>query len=111
MNIFPSAFFSMFSQGEAFTKAGIPVLRVVSIDLLVMCLSNIWLNGIIGTGKTKMSLFIEVVAITLYLCYSWLFIKIHFVSLAFAWTTEFVYWGTIFFLARLYLKKGNWYSK
>ena len=56
VNLFPVAFFSMFSQGAGFIQQGIPVLRIVSVDLLLMCFANIWLNGVTGTGKTKMNL-------------------------------------------------------
>ncbi len=111
VNIFPGAFFSIFGQGEEFVQQGIPVLRVVSIDLLLMSLANTWLNGVTGTGKTKMNLFIELVAITLYLIYTWIFVKMHFISLAFAWTNEFVYWGSIFIMAWFYLKSGRWKTK
>lgn len=108
INIFPGAFFSIFSQGEDFVQAGIPVLRVVSADLLLMVLANIWLNGVTGTGRTKMNLFIEIVAITFYLVYTWVFVKVHFISLAFAWSNEFVYWSVIFTIAYFYLKSGRW---
>lgn len=111
VNIFPGIFFGIFGQGEDFVQQGIPVLRVVSVDLLLMCLANIWLNGVTGTGKTKMNLVIEIVAITLYLIYTWVFIKVHFISLAFAWTNEFVYWGVIFIMAYFYLKGGRWKTK
>lgn len=111
VNVFPGAFFSIFGQGEDFVQQGIPVLRVVSVDLLLMCLANIWLNGVTGTGKTKMNLFIELVAISLYLVYTWIVIKVHFVSLAFAWTNEFVYWGIIFTISYFYMKSGKWKTK
>ncbi|MBX2934452.1 MAG: MATE family efflux transporter [Ferruginibacter sp.] len=107
-NLFPGAFFSIFSQGQDFIHQGIPVLRVVSADLLLMCLANIWLNGVTGTGKTKMNLLIEIVAITFYLIHSWVFIKMHFISLAFAWANEFVYWSVIFTMAYIFLKSGKW---
>ena len=111
VNLFPVAFFSMFSQGAGFIQQGIPVLRIVSVDLLLMCFANIWLNGVTGTGKTKMNLFIELVAIILYMGYTWYVVKINFISLAFAWTNEFVYWSVIFCIAYFYLKSGKWKKK
>ncbi len=111
INVFPGQFFSIFSQGEDFVQQGIPVLRIVSVDLLLMCMANIWLNGVTGTGKTKVNLMIEVIAITLYMIYTWIFVKVHFISLAFAWTNDFVYWSCIFIFSYLYLKSGKWKTR
>ncbi|GAB2810126.1 MATE family efflux transporter [Ferruginibacter profundus] len=111
LNIFPEVFFRLFSKGEAFVAAGIPVARTVSLGMLFMSVANIWLNGVTGTGKTKVNLLIEIVAITVYLVYSWIFMKVHFISLAMAWSNEVVYWSTIFIMAFVFLKSGRWKTK
>jgi multidrug resistance protein, MATE family len=108
INIFPESFFRLFAQDENFIKEGIPVLRIVSGAMLVMSVGNIWLNGVTGTGKTTMNLAIEVVAISLYLLYTYYFMKVHYVSLAVAWSNEFVYWSLIFILSFSFLKFGKW---
>lgn len=111
LNIFPGVFFNLFGKDEAFTAAGIPVARMVSLGLLFMSVANIWLNGVTGTGKTKMNLLIEIVAITVYLIYSWIFMKVHYISLVMAWSNEMIYWATIFIMAFSYLKSGKWKTK
>jgi multidrug resistance protein, MATE family len=111
LNIFPGVFFSLFGKDEAFVTAGIPVARVVSVGMLFMSVANIWLNGVTGTGKTKMNLAIEIVAITTYLIYTWVFMKVHYISLAMAWSNEVVYWSTIFIMAFIFLKSGKWKTK
>lgn len=111
LNIFPETFFRMFGQNESFVDEGIPVVRVVSLGMLFMSIANIWLNGVTGTGKTKMNLLIEIVAITLYLIYTWIFMKVHYISLAMAWSNEFIYWTCIFFMAYWYLKSGKWKTR
>lgn len=108
VNIFPSTFFAMFGQGDDFVQKGIPVLRVVSVGLMFMSIANIWLNGVTGTAKTKVNLAIEIVAITVYLLYTWYFIKLNYISLAMAWSNELVYWFTIFIVSFLYLRSGRW---
>jgi len=110
LNLFPHLFFRMFGQDEAFVEAGIPVVRIVSLGLIFMSIANIWLNGVTGTGKTKMNLLIEIIAITLYLIYTWIFMKVHYISLAMAWSNEFIYWTTIFIMAFVFLKSGKWKS-
>jgi hypothetical protein len=51
------------------------------------------------------------VAITLYLGYTWYFMKINYVSLAMAWSNEFIYWSAIFLMASLYLYSGKWKTR
>jgi multidrug resistance protein, MATE family len=108
LNIFPALFFRVFSQNESFISEGIPVIRVVSLGMIFMSIANIWLNGVTGTGKTKANLMIELIAISLYLCYTYYFMKLHYVSLAMAWSNEFVYWTCIFVFSFLFLKSGKW---
>ena len=110
INIFPGIFFGVFGQNDAFVQEGIPVLRMVSAGLMFMSIANIWLNGVTGTGKTRMNLLIEIIAITVYLVYTWFFIKVQFISLAMAWSNELIYWLTIFIMSFLYLRSGKWKS-
>jgi multidrug resistance protein, MATE family len=111
LNFFPAAFFSLFGQDEHFVQSGIPVARTVSIGMLFMSIANIWLNGVTGTGKTTINLVIEIIAVIFYLGYTWIFMKIHFISLAMAWSNELVYWSAIFIMAYIYLKSGKWKTK
>jgi putative MATE family efflux protein len=111
LNLFPGLFFQLFGQSKAFVADGIPVIRTVSLGLLFMSIANIWLNAVTGTGKTKVNLAIEIIAISLYLGYTWYFMKINYVSLAMAWSNEFIYWTSIFMMAFFYMKSGKWKSQ
>ncbi len=111
LNIFPEVFFRLFGQDESFVAAGVPVIRIVSLGLMFMSIANIWLNAVTGTGRTKMNLAIEIVAITLYLSYTWYFMKLNYLSLAVAWSNEFIYWTAIFLMAFLYIKSGRWKTR
>jgi len=111
VNIFPASFFALFGQGDDFVQKGIPVLRVVSLGLMLMSIANIWLNGVTGTAKTRVNLLIEIIAITVYLAYTWYFIKVNYISLAMAWSNELVYWSGIFIISFIYLRSGKWKTK
>ncbi|HRD56896.1 MAG TPA: MATE family efflux transporter [Ferruginibacter sp.] len=108
LNLFPVLFFRLFGQSDGFIAEGIPVIRMVSMGIMLMSIANIWLNAVTGTGKTKMNLLIELVAITLYMGYTWYFMKLNYVSLAMAWSNEFIYWSSIFIMAALFLYSGKW---
>ena len=111
VNLFPEMFFGLFGQGGEFISQGVPVLRMVTAGLLIMSAANIWLNGVTGTGKTRVNLIIEVVAIFIYLIYTWTFMKIHYISLSMAWSNELVYWSSIFIMSFIFLKSGKWKSR
>lgn len=108
LNLFPDMFFSMFGQDEGFVQEGIPVIRMVSAGMLFMSVANIWLNAVTGTGQTKVNLAIELIAIGLYMGYTWYFMKVNYVSLAMAWSNEFVYWISILIMASWFLLSGKW---
>ena len=108
INIFPAVFFGLFGQGKEFAEEGVSVIRMVTVGLMFMSVANIWLNAVTGTGKTKVNLLIELISITLYLLYTWYFMKLHYISLAMAWSNELVYWSTIFTLSFIFLKSGKW---
>ena len=111
INIFPITFFSLFGQGKEFAEEGVAVIRMVTVGLMFMSIANIWLNAVTGTGKTKVNLLIELISITAYLLYTWYFMKMHYISLAMAWSNELVYWTTIFTLSFLFLKSGKWKTR
>lgn len=108
LNIFPRYFLNIFNQNAAFVQDAIPVIRVISIGLLGMSISAVWLNSVTGTGKTKMNLLIEVAAICCYILYIYLIMIRWKLSLPIAWTNEIVYWAVIFFIAFWYIKSGKW---
>lgn len=107
-NIFPQLFFGLFGQDNEFIEEGTGVLRVVTLGMMIMSAANIWLNGVTGTGKTKVNLAIEIVAIVVYLIYTWIFMKVNYISLGMAWSNEIVYWSTIFLFSFGFIKSGKW---
>lgn len=108
LNIFPYTFFGLFGQGAEFVREGIPVIRVVTMDMIFMSIAGVWLNSVTGTGKTRVNLAIEIAAISLYIIYTWYFMNINYVSLSVAWLNEMVYWSVVFVLAFTYMRNGKW---
>jgi multidrug resistance protein, MATE family len=108
LNVFSKSFFRLFGQSDDFVHDAIPVLRVISVAMLCMSISTVWLNAVTGTGKTKMNLLIELIAVIFYLIYIYLVMIKFKLSLPVVWTNEFVYWIIIFSIAFWYMKSGRW---
>jgi multidrug resistance protein, MATE family len=105
LNIFPTAIFSLFNKDPLFIINAIPVIRVVSLAMVLMSVSVVYLNTVIASGKTTVSFLIELVAIVFYLVYVYLVVEYFKLSLPVAWMSEFLYWIVLFSLSFLYLKK------
>lgn len=108
LNIFAHQFLSIYGQGEDFMQEGIPVLRVVSIALLFMSIATVWLNGVTGTGQSKINLAIEFVAIIIYITYSYLTIEYYQLPITIGWMCEIIYWISLLIPSYLYIKSMRW---
>jgi len=111
LNLFPGLLLSVFGQDDAFIAAAIPVVRVVSIAMLLMSFSVVWLNAVIGSGNTKASLVIEIITIVLYCAYVYIILEKLKLSITWGWMSEWLYWGSLFTLSFIYFRKGKWKNK
>ncbi|HRA11825.1 MAG: MATE family efflux transporter [Chitinophagaceae bacterium] len=111
INLFPGVLISIFGQSELFIADAIPVVRVVSVAILFMSFSVVWLNAVTGTGNSRMTLLIDGVAIILYCVFVYLILEKYKLSITYGWMGEWIYWGSIFILSVWYINKGNWKNK
>jgi MATE family multidrug resistance protein len=111
INLFPQIVLSIYGQGPEFIAEATPVLRIVSIGLLMMSVGTIWLNGVTGTANTRINLAIEIITIFLYSLYIYLVLHVYHLSLPWAWASELLYWSLLFVLSYWYLQSGKWKNK
>jgi putative MATE family efflux protein len=111
LNLFASQFLSIYGQGAGFMSEGIPVLRVVSIALLLMSIATVWLNAVTGTGQSKINLWIEFFAIIVYIAYSYITIEYLQLPITIGWVCEIIYWICLLIPSYLYIKSMRWKGK
>jgi Na+-driven multidrug efflux pump len=111
LNIWPELFLYFFDQGEGFISDAIPVIRVVSVALLMMSFGTIWLNAVTGTGNTKVNLLIEAITIVIYCVYVYLTLEYWNLPITIGWISEWVYWLSMFTMAFFYMRSGRWKNK
>jgi putative MATE family efflux protein len=108
LNLFPEYALKFNQQDELFIAEAIPVIRVISVALLTMSFSTIWLNAITGTGHTTVNLIIEVITITAYSIYVYLVLEIWNLPITWGWGSELVYWVGMFSMSYWYMKSNRW---
>jgi putative MATE family efflux protein len=111
LNVFDREVLGIFSKDEIFIQRALPVLRVVSVALILMSFATVWLNAVIGTGNTKVNLGIEFFTIILYSVYVFLVLEKFQMGIVWGWASELIYWTSIFTLSFLYIRSGRWASK
>src|SRR5688500_1830978 len=111
LNIWPEWFLSFYGQSDAFIRDAIPVVRVVSIALLMMSFGPVWLNAVTGTGNTTVNLWIEMITLLVYTLYVYLVLEYYKMPITWGWASEWVYWLSMFSMAYFYMKSGRWRYK
>lgn len=108
VQLFTREILSLFNDDLAFLTMAIPVLRIVSVAILMMSVSTVCLNAVTGTGNTRINLMIEMITVVMYILYVYLVMEVFNMSIAWGWGSEWVYWTSIFIMSFAYLKSGKW---
>ncbi len=111
LNIIPGLFLSLFGQRGDFITQGIPVVRVISLAMLLMSFSVVWLASVTGTGNTRVTFLIEFCTITFYLTYVYIVLEKLKLSITVGWMSEWLYWTLMFIPSFLYIRSNRWRKK
>ncbi len=111
--LFPNFFlYPLYGGGETDLLAMSSSIILLLIPIMALfSIGSIYLNGLIGTGHTNTAFFIQAISTLLYIIYIYFVIKVYKLNLIWAWSGEFVYWGTILALSILYLNTKKWHHK
>lgn len=111
LNMFPHVLLGIYAQGPDFIAAAIPVIRVVTVAMLFMSFGVIWLNAVTGTGNSRVTFLIELLAIILYCIYIYVVNEVLFLPITYGWMSEWLYWLSLFIPSWLYIRSGKWKGK
>lgn len=111
LNFAPEWFLSFYGQEEGFILDAIPVVRVVSIGLLMMSFGPVWLNAVTGTGNTTVNLWIEMITLVAYVVYVYIVLEYLKLPITWGWASEWVYWLSMFGLSYWFMRSGRWKGK
>jgi putative MATE family efflux protein len=108
---FSEQFLSMYRNDPALVSFATPSLRVIVLATLIMSISTVVFNGVVGTGKTMVNLSMEVACVLAYLVYCYIIIERMHSPLWLCWGSEFVYWISLLLASSLYMLSGRWKGK
>ncbi|MBA3828286.1 MAG: MATE family efflux transporter [Taibaiella sp.] len=108
---FSSEFLTLYRDDAELIRFALPSLRVITLATLIMSLSTVVFNGVVGTGNTLVNLSIEIACVSSYLIYCYIVIYRMHSALYICWLAEFVYWSTLLLTSFVYLRSGRWKGK
>ena len=111
MSIFPRLFLHIYTNDVSLIADTVSPFYVLLSALPIYAIANVTFSGLSGTGNTRTALVFDLIAIVSYFAYSWFIIVYMRLSINWAWTTEFVYWGLLLITSVLYLRSKKWMKK
>lgn len=109
--LFSREFLLLYSSDNDLITYAIPSLRVIVCATIIMSVSTVTFNGVVGTGNTTINLVMEMFCVGSYLVYCYFIIERMRSPLYLCWGSEFVYWTCLVSTSLLYLKSGRWKGK
>ena len=108
---YPEAFINIVNKNPIYLEDSAALLRFLYGSMLIYGLSNVFLATISGSGNTHITFLIELVAVTLYLIFAYLFIKVWEYDIYWVWSVEYIYFASTGLLSIVYLSFFNWKQK
>ena len=109
--LFPSIILSIYTNEVSLIHDSISSVYVICIAMVVASVSNIYFNGVSGTGNTKAALYLETATLIVYIIYVFIVALYFKSSVSICFTAEILYYVLLLFSSILYFKKGKWQDK
>ena len=109
--LIPELIVRVYTNDFELINATLPSLMVLVFSYICATPGMIFHQSVSGTGNTRWGLIIEVITLVFYVSFVVVTAFILKTSVDICWFSEFVYWGLLFIISYLYMKKANWQSK
>lgn len=108
--IFPEQILLLYTDDLSMVQDALPVLYVVSLSSIFITVGFVLFNGVSGTGKTNISLLLELGVLVVYLVYAYSIVNFLNGTVVHMWTSELVYGILLSVSSYLYLKSERWHE-
>lgn len=105
---FPNAMLHFVTNDEIVIEGAKKLIWVLLLILALYSFSIIYFNGLVGTGATKVALYIQVSCVILYSIYVYIVVGLLKSSLELSWMAEVVYMVSSMMVSIWYLKSNRW---
>lgn len=107
-SIIPEQIISIYTSDPNLIRMGVPILYVIFFSSVLFGVGFILFSGVSGTGKTQVSLIIEVSILSCYLVFAVTMVKIFHASVTTVWLAEILYGILLILSSLIYLRSKRW---
>lgn len=108
---FPTMILRVYTNDPSIISMALPVMHIITIASIVLAIGLVTFNGVSGTGKTNISLILEIGILSIYLLYTFTLGAVLKQSLTMVWTVEILYGALLTITSLIYLKSNHWVGK
>lgn len=108
---YPETLISWINPEEVYLAKSAEILRYISGSIFIFAFISVPFQTINGSGNTRVSFLIELVATTIYMSSAYTFIKLFEWDIKWVWTVEYIYFCTLGLSSIAYLRWSNWKEK
>lgn len=109
--LFPEAIGRIYTDIPELIHASVPAMIVMASSYFVNVGGQIFFLAVSGTGSTKTSFRLELIALAVYMVYCYLIIGVMRMDVALCWTAEHVYAGILLVCSWWYMRSGRWKNR
>ena len=110
-HLFPNLILHIYTNDIAIITMAKPIMHIITIASILLAIASVMFNGVSGTGKTSISLFLEIGVLIVYLLATFTFTIVLKQSLTIVWTVEIIYAALLMLTSFIYLRSSHWVGK
>lgn len=109
--LFPNLILQIYTTDLSIIYLALPIMHIIAIASTIVAIAFVLFNGVSGTGKTNISLLLEIGILIVYILITFVLALVLKQSLAAVWTVEILYGVMLSLISFIYLKSNHWVGK
>lgn len=107
----PTGLLRIYTDNAEIISSSLASLRIMLFSYIFAIPAFVYFLAISGTGNTRVTLWIELSALGVYMLLTYIFVYVARVDVAICWTVESIYTIILLIVSYTYLRKANWQKK
>lgn len=110
-SLFPISILQVYTTNQSIIEMALPIVHIITIASILLAIALVLFNGVSGTGKTNISLLLEIGILAIYIFSTFLLAIVLKQSLTIVWTVELLYGTLLTLISFIYLRSNHWVGK